>query len=520
MLVKKAHYRPVPKDAEIIVRKDQKLARWTNSRGTTHTRPLNGKGDRIVCESREWYVRLKRPGSDEFLEWKAYTDKTASQALEIELLAKLERGDVGINDPHEEHRKKPLATHLDDYEAHLEGKGNSREHVELTMQRCRSVLVEGIKAKTIADITPGRVEACLADYRRTGLPLPPESKRKPKPLSLASSNHYWRAVRSFGRWLVKDRRASENPVGGMSALKVAEKDKKRRRRALSSEEFQKLIATASGSEVDFRGLAGKDRAMLYLVAGHTGLRVSELASLTPGSFALGTEPPTVCCSAAYTKNGEEAVLPLRVDLVAMLRPWLADKPKAEPVWPGTWAKKASAKMLRLDLEAAGIDYKDASDRFADFHSLRHTFISNLARSGVHPRMAQALARHSKIDLTMNVYTHMVIGDLASAVESLPAIAGAQTETVALAATGTDGPADDGARRRTKWRNSADSPSENVAGPGDGWPKRLAGEEGGAGERKALRVADKDAACQLVASRVKSEADGIRTRNHRIDSPVL
>jgi len=34
-------------------------------------------------------------------------------------------------------------------------------------------------------------------------------------------------------------------------------------------------------------------------------------------------------------------------------------------------------MLRKDLQAAGIPYRDASDRVADFHTLRHTFITRL-----------------------------------------------------------------------------------------------------------------------------------------------
>lgn len=62
----------------------------------------------------------------------------------------------------------------------------------------------------------------------------------------------------------------------------------------------------------------------------------------------------------------------------------------------------------------------------DFHALRHTFISNLARAGVHPRNAQALARHSTIDLTMNVYTHVAMDDLATDVEQLPAMGDAPT----------------------------------------------------------------------------------------------
>ena len=60
--------------------------------------------------------------------------------------------------------------------------------------------------------------------------------------------------------------------------------------------------------------------------------------------------------------------------------------KPERLFPGTWPDKA-AEMFRIDLEAAGIGY--ATDAgIADFHSLRHTFISNLAAGGVHPKLAQ------------------------------------------------------------------------------------------------------------------------------------
>ena len=37
-------------------------------------------------------------------------------------------------------------------------------------------------------------------------------------------------------------------------------------------------------------------------------------------------------------------------------------------------------MIRHDLDAAGIPYRDASDRVADFHALRHSYITALAMS--------------------------------------------------------------------------------------------------------------------------------------------
>ena len=76
-------------------------------------------------------------------------------------------------------------------------------------------------------------------------------------------------------------------------------------------------------------------------------------------------------------------------------------------------------MQRIDLEAAGIPYRDAEGEFADFHALRHSYISLLGRLGVSPKVTQTLARHSDIRLTMNVYSHARIHDLAAAVEGLP-----------------------------------------------------------------------------------------------------
>jgi hypothetical protein len=51
-----------------------------------------------------------------------------------------------------------------------------------------------------------------------------------------------------------------------------------------------------------------------------------------------------------------------------------------------------------------------------------------------PKMAQELARHSDIGLTMHVYTHAQLHDLGAAVQSLPAL----LSTSESFATGTHG----------------------------------------------------------------------------------
>jgi hypothetical protein len=140
-----------------------------------------------------------------------------------------------------------------------------------------------------------------------------------------------------------------------------------------------------------------------------------------------------------------------------LRSFLDGKTDGNAVWPGKWHEDA-AEMLRIDLQAANIPYRDEEGRVADFHALRHSYITHLERSGVSPKLAQELARHSDIRLTMNVYTHARLHDLAGAVEGLPALLPAvpSREPNALPATGTDGRVSNGC---TKVAPKSDFPRE-------------------------------------------------------------
>jgi len=103
----------------------------------------------------------------------------------------------------------------------------------------------------------------------------------------------------------------------------------------------------------------------------------------------------------------------------------------------TGTDRRTAKMMEQDLGAARrkwlsesdqeradrektdfLKYIDSQNRYADFHSNRHTFITNLSLVGVLPHDAQELARHSDIRLTMNLYTHVGLADKAKAIAKL------------------------------------------------------------------------------------------------------
>src|SRR5687767_837265 len=81
-------------------------------------------------------------------------------------------------------------------------------------------------------------------------------------------------------------------------------------------------------------------------------------------------------------------------------------------------------MFRLDLDAAGVPYVvDGPDgrRYADCHSLRHTYIALVDKTGATLKEAMQLARHSDPKLTMAVYGRARLADLATAVGRLPTL---------------------------------------------------------------------------------------------------
>jgi integrase len=367
-----------------------------------------------------------------------------------DLMKKVENEKAGVRDEYADHRKRPLADLLAEYERHVIDKGATQKEARQAARRYE-IIFAGCGFLLLSDLDTTPAESWLADHRR----LP----KKDGGFGPATSNHYRKSLVAFGNWLVKARRAPENRFRHIPKVN-AEVDVRHQRRPLSADEFARLIDAARLGEM-FRSLPGPDRAALYVVAGMTGLRAGELASLTPESFALDADPPVVVVEAAYSKHRRRDEVPLHPDLIAELRPWLAAKQPGEPLWPGKWAKHTAAvDLIKRDLgtaraawvgevrtpeerkereDADFLLYRDRDGRVADFHSLRHRFVTELVRAGVAPKDAKELARHSTITLTMDRYSHVTVRDTAAAVARLPMPAPRpDTEPTVLKATGTDG----------------------------------------------------------------------------------
>ncbi len=186
-----------------------------------------------------------------------------------------------------------------------------------------------------------------------------------------------------------------------------------------------MLDRARGSALTFRGLTGEDCYHLYLCACGTGFRSGELAALVPESFDFAGVPATVTLPTAVAKNRRQTTQPLPPAVADALRGFVAPRPPGQPVWPGTWHERG-ADMLRIDLEAAGVPYEvpgPDGPLYADFHALRHGYVSMLARSSLTVKQAQKLARHSTPELTIGRYAHAELAELGEAVGKLPALAG-------------------------------------------------------------------------------------------------
>jgi len=462
--------RTLPADADIVPHEGKPHVRL-REKNRTVLFPLTKDGKKYLRPSKCWYFEYK-DASGTVRRKKGFADLKATEQLAAETERKASRLEVGLIDPH---ARRPLAEHLKDYAAHLEAKGNVARHTNQTAAKL-TALFGGCGFTSAAELDAGKVAGWLTGRRRDGsaVPLPTgvevftpsqvatalgislsavgkaarrlgvaatgdgKARRYPRVAveALAANrlkgcgpetvNHYIRAAKGFTRWLMRTGRLSADPFQTLSLLN-AKADVRRGRRELTADELRCLFAAARASTLTFRGLTGEDRHALYRLAAGTGFRANALANLTPEYFDLASY--TVTLPARLNKSRKVKVQPLPPDLAAELVTYLAGKPGGQSVWGGTWALKA-AEMIRHDLDAAGIPHSvpgPDGPRYADFHALRHSFLTLLGRSGVDLKTAQELAGHSTPVLTAR-YSHRDLTDLAGAVAKLPEL-GAVTPVV-------------------------------------------------------------------------------------------
>jgi len=298
---------------------------------------------------------------------------------------------------------KLLTDHLVDFKTCMLADGCSVKQAGQVVSRIQKI-IDGCRFRSFSDVSGSRIQDYLYQQRQ----------RSKQPMSKTTYNYYLGAFKQFCKWAESDHRITQSPIRSLAKIKVGKHDTIQRR-ALDVAVLIDLLESTASQPRGF-GLTGPQRATVYRLACETGLRANEIRNLTVSSIDF--EKATVSVSSAYTKNKKVAVLPLRPDMLAELKPYVDGRMPHTQLFHLT---RNTSEMLRTDLLMAGIPFVDESGRKFDFHALRHQTGSLLAASGVSPKVAQQIMRHSDISLTMGIYTHVLTGQEQAAINSLPAL---------------------------------------------------------------------------------------------------
>ena len=174
---------------------------------------------------------------------------------------------------------------------------------------------------------------------------------------------------------------------------------------------------------------GEDVALVYLLALGTGLRRGELRRLRWQDVDF--ERARLSVPAASATSRRDQTVDLHPTLVAALRDArpVDALPSATVVPPRALPNSVT---FDADVEAAGIPKIDPSGRVCDFHALRHTAITWVARAGNTPsRVVQAVGRHASLRTTER-YLDLHLFDTKGAVARMPLPRSAQSDVVRLA----------------------------------------------------------------------------------------
>lgn len=380
---------------------------WT---GNPYRRP-NSPFWHIVYEDEAGVVRRR---STKTKDLRIAREVLASQLREVEKLK------AGLIDRYAESRREPLAELVAAFKEHMQAENYAARYVKGTLRQVRE-FIQFARASTIPTIALADAERFVALIRAT---------RSPK-----TRDHYATALRSFGGWLKRTGRWHEDPFQGL-ASRTATRDKDRvfRRVSFRFEEVERLVEAAwarfeaekarGGLPTHAEACDGdsvRDRQVLYWFVATTGFRAKECASLLWEDVTLGGPKLAVRLAGTFTKNGNDANVPLQGFVAEALKQMRQRRsavrvrrgePPVAETDPVFHVPDKVARLVRKDAAFAGlIPQRSPTTKRVDFHCLRKSCARILIELGVHPKLIQQVMRHSDIRLTMDLYGELGEDDL-------------------------------------------------------------------------------------------------------------
>lgn len=208
------------------------------------------------------------------------------------------------------------------------------------------------------------------------------------------------AIRSFMKYLLREGRIRDNPVGDIRAP--------RSKQALPETMNVDQISVLLDAPVSDDPLQIRDLAMMELFYS-SGLRLAELVGVDLPDLNLRDGLVRVLGKGARTR-----VVPVGKRAVAAIERWLQVRPRfLRGDSPALFLSNRGERIARRTVQARVRDWarKRGLQAHAWPHKLRHSFASHLLESSGDLRAVQELLGHANISTTQ-VYTHLDFQHLA------------------------------------------------------------------------------------------------------------
>jgi len=223
-------------------------------------------------------------------------------------------------------------------------------------------------------------------------------------LSARSIQRRLSAARTFFEFLMREGSIKSNPALDVRAPKRA----KRLPGTLDADQMGRLLAF----RVDDL-LSARDKAIMELFYS-SGLRLSELVSLTPGALDLRDRTVRV-----LGKGSKARIVPIGRPAIDALERWLRERPQAakpgvEALFIGRSGRPLTVRAVQL--RVATWARRQGLGQHVHPHMFRHSFATHLLESSGNLRGVQELLGHADISTTQ-IYTHLDFQHLATVYEA-------------------------------------------------------------------------------------------------------
>lgn len=371
---------PLPDNATIVEKGGKRFVRDEARRPVLREITQTRTGDKVIVgQSSKWYGKVKTGP----MVWKTvllYTDKTASERRLKDLQEDADRIDSGVTRPDFDVLRLPIGQLRDRYFESMKQQRRRQGHIDITTSMLDKLIQLG-GWKRFRDITRESIEGILKKLEENGL-------------TVSYRNGFIKKAKAFVHHWLPD--GMPDPLRKLK--RIAEKGAKRNRgrRAATAVQFVSLLNC---------GEIPEHRRLAYALGVLNGMRRNEIQSLTWGRLHLQATIPFVDI---LQKNGQDDSLdsiPLHPYVVKLLNARTEAMPdvKLVPTVP-------DVSTLQRDWKKVGVEMVDDRKLRLDFHALRHTFQTELDRTGCSRATKKKLMRHAAADVT-DGYAHAELAEM-------------------------------------------------------------------------------------------------------------